>query len=148
MEHLLINKKVLCMDVIESFLDKLKQAYSAYDVSIIDGMLADNFVYESFFEFHNITNKNEYLKYLSGVLLSMQKVNYIEPMEHLYDAETDRQVLVLTQKRVPPGNEFVCFVAQTDNCGKINKLELTLSSFYKGVYGPKNWVDDLIKDLS
>ena len=136
------------MDVIESFLDKLKQAYSAYDVSIIDGMLADNFVYESFFEFHNITNKNEYLKYLSGVLLSMQKVNYSEPMEHLYDADTNRQVLVLTQKRVPPGNEFVCFIARTDNFGKINKLELTLSSFYKGVYGPKNRVDDLIKDLS
>lgn len=145
---LLIIKKVSDMDIIEVFLDKLKQAYLTYDVSLIADMLADSFVYESFFEFHHITTKNEYLKYLSDLLLSMQKVNYIEPMEHLYDAETDRQVLVLTQKRVPPGNEFVCFVAQTDNCGKINKLELTLSSFYKGVYGPKNWVDDLIKDLS
>ena len=128
----------LCMDVIENFLDKLKQAYSTYDVSIIASMLADNFVYESFFEFHHITTKHEYLKYLSDLLTSMKENNYVEPMEHLYDTDNNRQVLVLTQKRVPPGNEFVCFVAQADNDDKINKLELTLSSFYKGVYGPKN----------
>ena len=136
------------MDIIELFLEKLKQSYLSYDASIIADMLSDDFTYNSFFEFHNIITKNEYLKYLSDLLVSMQKVDYVEPMEHLYDTDNDRQVLVLTQKVVPPGNEFVCFVAQADNDGKINKLELTLSSFYKGVFGPKNWVDDLVKDLS
>lgn len=69
-------------------------------------------------------------------------------MEHLFDVDTDKQLLVLTEKRVPPGNEFVCFVAQTDKDNQINKLELTLSSFYKGCFGPKNWIEDFIKDLS
>lgn len=136
------------MDVIEVFLDKLKLAYSNYDASIIADMLADSFVYESFFDFHNITTKQEYLRYLSNLLMSMRKVHYIEPMEHLFDVDTDRQLLVLTEKRVSPGNEFVCFVAQTDKDNQINKLELTLSSFYKGCFGPKNWIEDFIKDLS
>jgi len=111
-------------------------------------MLADSFVYESFFDFHNITTKQEYLRYLSNLLMSMRKAHYIEPMEHLFDVDTDRQLLVLTEKRVPPGNEFVCFVAQTDKDNQINKLELTLSSFYKGCFGPKNWIEDFINDLS
>lgn len=135
------------MDIMEIFLDKLKQAYSYYDVSAVSDLLADDFVYESFFEFHNITTKKEYLEYLSNLFLSMKKVGYVENMEHLYEHDTGRQILVLSNKRIPPGNEFVCFVASSADNKKINKLELTLSSFYNGMYGPKNFVEELFKDL-
>ena len=52
----------------KDFLQKLAEAYTKYDASIIEPYLAENMHYASMWVFHEMTSKQEYMDYLIGKL--------------------------------------------------------------------------------
>lgn len=52
----------------KDFLQKLAEAYTKYDASIIEPYLAENMNYTSMWVFHEMTSKQEYMDYLIGKL--------------------------------------------------------------------------------
>ena len=57
------------------FLEKLAEAYQAYDASFIEDYLADDMHYASMWVFHEMTSKKEYLDYLTNKLATLKKLN-------------------------------------------------------------------------
>ena len=128
----------------EYFFEKLQQSYNLYDSDLVCGLLSDNFVYESFFDFNHIKSKGEYLDYLSRNLMLMKKSGHKEKMELLYNSDTGEQVLIFNNKPIPKqSGEYVCLVATANNLGTIDKLSLTLTSFYDNLFLPKDCIEDL-----
>lgn len=128
----------------EIFFEKLQHAYDSYDCGSIKDFLSDDFTYESFFEFSMIKGKDDYVKYLSNKLQNMKKYEYKENFELLYNSDTGEQVLIFSNKPIPKqSGEYVCFFAESNELGLINKLKLTLSCFYDGLFLPKETIIDL-----
>jgi len=128
----------------EFFLNKLQQSYDSYDADPIKNLLSSDFVYESFFEFNIINGKSDYMNYLSHKLKKMKEFNYKEKLELLYNSDTGEQVLIFVDKSVPKQDgEYVCFVATANDAGLIDRLVLTLTSFYDSLFLPKDALEDL-----
>lgn len=134
--------KGLC--VIEKFFEELKIAYSTYDTSEIKNLLAEDFSYNSYFEFLPHIGKETYLQLLELKFKEMKYANHNEKLEHLYNSDTGEQILIFVDRPIGNKGEYVCFVATSDAKGLIKKLTLTASTFYDALFIPKETIQDFL----
>lgn len=105
------------------FLEKLAEAYQAYDASIIEDYLADDMHYASMWVFHEMTSKKEYMDYLTSKLTTLKRLN--KKMESkIVKGKMNAHALLITNQRAPVGLQYG-FTADFDDNGKVNMLNVT-----------------------
>ena len=103
------------------FLNKLAEAYTNYDASVIEEYLADDMHYASMWVFHEMTSKEEYLDYLRGKLETMinagSKFNF-----RIVDGRQHNKGLMV--------DDQAGFVVDFDDNGKVKLLNITYRTFF------------------
>ena len=115
------------MDKEREFLEKLAEAYKTYDASVVENYLAEDMHYASLWVFQELTSKAEYMDYLRGKLLSMQR-SYRTMEFQIVKGKSHKWALVIVNQPTPD-NGSGCFIADLDDTGKVKMLNITLHEF-------------------
>ena len=110
------------------FLEKLAEAYQTYDASVVEDYLADDMHYASMWVFHEMTSKKEYMDYLTGKLATLKRSN-IKLGYKIVEGRMHSHGLLVTNQ-LAPGNKPFGFIADFDDNGKVNMLNITLQDFF------------------
>ena len=103
------------------FLNKLADAYTNYDASVIEDYLADDMHYASMWVFHEITSKEEYLDYFRHKLEAMKKAGSKFNFKIVDGVQHDKGLMV---------DDQAGFVVDFDDNGKVKMLNITLRDFF------------------
>ncbi|MDY4513180.1 MAG: hypothetical protein SPE10_07025 [Paludibacteraceae bacterium] len=105
----------------KDFLQKLAEAYTKYDASIIEPYLAENMHYASMWVFHEMTSKQEYMDYLIGKLQTMKRTGKTFNFKIVAGRMHSQALLA----------DANCgFVVDFDAQGKVNMLNITAPEFF------------------
>ena len=105
----------------KDFLQKLAEAYTKYDASIIEPYLAQNMNYTSMWVFHEMTSKQEYMDYLIGKLQTMKRTNKTFDFKIVAGRMHSKALLA---------DANAGFVVDFDEHGKVKKLNITAPEFF------------------
>lgn len=103
------------------FLNKLAEAYTNYDASVIEEYLADDMHYASMWVFHEMTSKDEYMNYLRGKLETMKKAGSKFNFRIVDGSQHEKGLMV---------DDQAGFVVDFDDNGKVKLLNITYRTFF------------------
>ena len=108
-------------------LNKLAEAYTKYDATIIESYLAEDVHYASMWVFDELKSKNEYMDYLRGKLRTMKNNNVVQEFEVVQGQRG--LALLVTNAKTPEGGGLG-FVIQLNEDDKISRIDMTASCFF------------------
>ena len=108
-------------------LNKLAEAYTKYDATIIENYLSDDVHYASMWVFGELESKEEYMDYLRGKLQTM-KNNYVVHEFEIVQGQRGLGLLV-TNAKSPEGGGLG-FVIQLNEDNKISRIDMITSCFF------------------
>lgn len=104
------------------FLNKLSEAYTNYDASIVEDYLAEDVHYVSFWVLQELTSKAEYLAYLKGKLETMKFSNATFEFK-IVSGKQHRNALLV-------GNDECGFVVDFNDDDKVAMINITVPAFF------------------
>lgn len=123
-------------EIQENFLRSLAKVYTDYDISLIKDYIAEDIKYNSMWVLQELTNKEEYLDYLTGKLATLKKLNIKKKFMLLYEIGSECPML-MSEDRAPDGSHGV-FIADNNQEGKIQKLSIMAVDFFHFFYKNKD----------